>query len=193
MTWTLIDEETGKGKNHSNNPPPAAMLNKYFTTIASIIIADITNVERSAGSYLKERKNFKSLFFRPIVEEDIFKYIQKMAPKSTQDIFEMNTVVVKSIMEFIASPLTDIINACFEQDSVEVRRAIDFLKNKSSCGISTKILKTVGCQISEILAHIFNNSIQQREYPASLNTAIIVPIHKKWIILMWKITNQQQY
>ncbi|KAK9881244.1 hypothetical protein WA026_015362 [Henosepilachna vigintioctopunctata] len=102
MTWTLINEETGRRKNHSNNPPPAEMLNKYFTTIASTIIADIPNVERSAGSYLKERKNFKSLFFRPIVEGDIFKYIQKMAPKSTQDIFEMNTVVVKSIMEFIS-------------------------------------------------------------------------------------------
>ena len=62
----------------------------------------------------------------------------------------------------------------------EVTKIINSLgaKSKGPCSIPDAILKTVLIDISEILAKIFNLSIQTGIFPSTLKTAKVVPVFK---------------
>jgi hypothetical protein len=64
----------------------------------------------------------------------------------------------------------------------EIRSIISSLKSKNSSGydgISTKILKLCGNQISKPLAFISNKSITMGVFPEQLQYAVLIPLHKK--------------
>ena len=64
----------------------------------------------------------------------------------------------------------------------EIRSIISSLKSKISSGsdgISTKILKLCGNQISKPLAFIFNKSITIGVFPEQLKYAVVILLHKK--------------
>jgi sarcosine oxidase/L-pipecolate oxidase len=64
----------------------------------------------------------------------------------------------------------------------EIRSVISSLKSTNSSGydgISTKILKLCGNQISKPLAFIFNKSITMGVFPEQLQYAVLIPLHKK--------------
>ena len=64
----------------------------------------------------------------------------------------------------------------------EIRGVINSMKPKYSSsydGISTKILKLNGSQISKPLAFIINKSIKTGIFPECLKYAVITPLHKR--------------
>jgi len=64
----------------------------------------------------------------------------------------------------------------------EIRGIINSLKPKNSSGyngISTKILKLCGSQISKPLAFIIDKSIKTGVFPECLKYAVITPLHKR--------------
>jgi hypothetical protein len=64
----------------------------------------------------------------------------------------------------------------------EIRGIINSMKPKNSLGydgISTKILKLCGSQISKPLSFIINKSIKTGVFPERLTYAVITPLHKK--------------
>jgi len=64
----------------------------------------------------------------------------------------------------------------------EIRSIIISLKTKNPSGydgISTKILKLCGHQISKPLAFIFNKSITMGIFLEQLKYAVVIPLHKK--------------
>lgn len=65
-------------------------------------------------------------------------------------------------------------------DNHEVISIIDNLKNKNGGvdRISAKTLKTISSHISETLANIFNNCIEQSIWPDALKKAEVIPIYK---------------
>jgi len=64
----------------------------------------------------------------------------------------------------------------------EIRSIISSLKSKNPSGydgISTKILKLCGNQITKPLAFIFNKSLTMYVFPERLKYAVVIPLYKK--------------
>jgi hypothetical protein len=62
-----------------------------------------------------------------------------------------------------------------------VLKIIQKLKNKSSCdihGVSTKMVKFIGLEISVPLSHIFNLSLETGKFPTMLKQCRVIPIFK---------------
>jgi hypothetical protein len=76
----------------------------------------------------------------------------------------------------------------------EIRGIISSMKPKNSSGhvgISTKILKLCGSQISRPLAFIIDKSIKTGVFSERLKYALITPLHKKGDVryIIWLITD----
>ena len=64
----------------------------------------------------------------------------------------------------------------------EIRGIINTMKPKNSSGydgISTKVLKPSGSQISKLLAFIIDKSIKTGIFPERLKYAVVTPLHKR--------------
>ena len=72
--------------------------------------------------------------------------------------------------------------ALFETDASEVYSIIKHLKNKISSGhdgISNKLLRLAASSISQFLANIFNECINDSKFPKSMKIAKVLPLLKK--------------
>ena len=80
----------------------------------------------------------------------------------------------------------------FEKISaLEIIRIINTLNNTNSCGhdrISNTLLKKIAYNISDILAHLFNLSVNSGVFPSDLKISIVIPLFKKG-----ERTNKQNY
>jgi hypothetical protein len=62
-----------------------------------------------------------------------------------------------------------------------VKKVIGKLANKNSCdvnGVSTKMIKSVGNEISLPLSHIINLSLTNGVFPSQLKNCCVIPIFK---------------
>ena len=88
-------------------------------------------------------------------------------PKTELAIFSLKESFPYEFLQIINIPMTE----------TEVKYNVYSLKNKTSCGydgLSNKILKLCGCQISKPLTYIHNKSLISGTCPDCLKYAIIV-------------------
>ena len=68
-----------------------------------------------------------------------------------------------------------------ETNKDEIKKIIDQMENKSSCGIdgiNTKLIKSVSAIISRPLSYIVNRSFETGEIPDELKISLVTPVHK---------------
>lgn len=118
--WKIIKTETSQS-NKSQPFPPQEDLNNFFVSVSNQS-PTILPCDHPAHS---KPVNF---FLNPIAPTEILCIIQNLKPKSTPDIYYLNTQLVKWSASYIAEPLTDIFNACYEQAQVPDRMKVAKIK-----------------------------------------------------------------
>lgn len=113
--WSIIDKETGrkmKPKVISENLS-ADCLNKFFTTNAENIVSGLPASQTSPETLLNSNlQMINSVFFKPVIPDDIRIVIKEFKNKKTEDIHGINVCTIKSCANFIIEPLADVINSC---------------------------------------------------------------------------------
>lgn len=114
--WNIINKETGRSKKQINELLKGDEFNQYFCNITNSTTNKISNPPYTTDKYLKNVPvNGKTFFLKPTTEQEIEIIIKKLKPKRTQDIYGLDTIIIKKVASAILSPLCNIINACFCQ------------------------------------------------------------------------------
>ena len=85
------------------------ILNEYFTTVGATLASGIRKNEKHFSNYLKQRI-MCSFSFNTVNENDIIKILDKFKPKTSAGPDGLSMKLLKSIKEFIAPPLSLLVN-----------------------------------------------------------------------------------
>lgn len=117
--WDIIKEVTGRRKD-SQTPDivlDGDTLNSFFSSIGQKIQDTIKpNLAVSAGLLKNLKINTqRSMFMFPVTEKEIENVSKSLKDKNSMDIYGLSVSLLKNIIPQIKTPLTRIINDCFEQ------------------------------------------------------------------------------
>lgn len=90
------------------------MFNKFFTNNADNIVSTLSQATNTV-QMMADINTQCSLFFRPVVPQDIVSVIRSLKNKKSEDIYGISTYILKLCAECIAYPLCEIINTCIEK------------------------------------------------------------------------------
>ena len=135
-TWKVINTAL-KAKTDSNSPnhiiqdgrhidDPVAMaevFNDFFVNLGPHLANKIPNTQTKFHSFLKER-NANSLFFIPIVEEEIKEIVKNLNNKKSSGNDGITIFLLKNIIDEIISPLTHILNQSLSTGKVPQKMKI---------------------------------------------------------------------
>ena len=135
-TWKVINEAL-KSKTSSDLPKHilkdglqidnsadiAQAFNEYFVNLGPDLASKIPNSQTSFHSFLKER-NSESLFFVPIVEEEIKEIVNSLNNKKSSGYDGITNFLLKSIIDEIITPLTHILNQSLTYGKVPLKLKI---------------------------------------------------------------------
>ena len=135
-TWKVINEVM---KTKTNSGPPkyifkdglqidnstdmAEIFNDYFVNLGPDLANKIPNSRTSFHSFLKDR-NSESLFFVPIVEEEIIEIVNSLNNKKSSGYDGITNFLLKNIIHEIITPLTHILNQSLAQGKVPIKLKI---------------------------------------------------------------------
>ena len=84
----------------------------YFTDIASKLASEVPPSDKSAKSYLKDRK-INSFLMVPIIKDEIETVISQL--KSSNPVFSISSAVLDNVKGIISPHLANIYNLCIDQ------------------------------------------------------------------------------
>ena len=156
--------------------------NEYFATN----IKNSKNIWKGVNELIQGRKKYSSNTITLKIGNEIHSNSKRVAEEFNKHFSSIADIIRAKIPESDADFQTSLKNspACsFFADHIhtnEVTKIINSLGPKSTgpCSIPHTILKTVLIDISEILAKIFNLSMQTGIFPSALKTAKVVPVFK---------------
>lgn len=113
--FELIHNEKKTSKRiNTTTTLTADEINDYLVNIGNNIVSKISGTKKPVKDFLNKQKTIGNSFFLFDATEDEILNIGKMIKaKNTKDIYEHNTIVIKKILPTIVSPLTQLINKCF--------------------------------------------------------------------------------
>ena len=116
--WSIIKTETSGNSRPTPDLPPREELNNFFTTVADRIHCD------PSPDVVGVRTVPSTFFLSPVSPDEIVRTINNLKTKSTMDIHNLNTKILQWSAQYIASPLSDIINECFVEAIVPLQMKI---------------------------------------------------------------------
>ncbi len=154
----------------------ATKFNEYFVNIGPNLANSIPPVN---GNYLSTiLRNNSSMFVYPSTPNEVISVTSQLKSNKSAGYDGIEPMVIKNIIQYIASPLSDIINKSFTQgyvpDKLKIAKVIPLHKSDDKCNISnyrpisvlpvfSKILeKIMYCRLSNFLTS--NNTICPNQY-----------------------------
>ena len=110
-------------------------------------------------------KNKSSIFLDPVLEQDIIATVNSCKSKTSCDFNGIDMKVVKTVVSYIARPLSDICNKSFTQgvfpDNMEVGKVIPLYKAGDRNVFSNYRPISLLSQFSKILQKLFNERLDK--------------------------------
>lgn len=116
--WNIVNEELGRKKN---TVPETSLkpddFNKYFVEVAcgQQQQLGLQGNHPHSLALIPKFNNSKSMFMSFTSPEEIISIIRNLKNKSTRDIYEISTKLLKGIAECISQPLSYTLNKCIEE------------------------------------------------------------------------------
>jgi hypothetical protein len=115
--WNCIDELLDKKRKATNINIDPSTLNKYFSEVGKSYAEKIINHNSDHGLDFPDTtiNSPHSFFLYPTDEYEVIKTVHTLKNNSSPGIDNISNLCLKNISGYIATPLSFIINKCFEQ------------------------------------------------------------------------------
>ncbi len=137
----------------------ANAFNTHYSKVGSKLAAKLPSSEKSYFQYLKNvRKEEKSLFFKPVTEEDVLIEVMNLKNKDSSGIDNISNKLLKKVIFPILQPLTELINQStllgIVPNSVKIAKVIPIYKQEDENLIKNYRPISLLISISKILEKI---------------------------------------
>ena len=113
----------------------ANSFNKYFSSIASKLQAEIHPPSQDFNSYLKNRNN-NSFFIAPTDKKEVMNIIENINTSKATGPHSIPPYILSQVNQYIAQPIADLVNMSFQQgnyiDALKISNTIPIFKGKGS-------------------------------------------------------------
>ena len=132
-TWKIIKKETQKQSSQDQSTISASELNTFFRGVAENITSSIPGPTQHVSVFInKIPTKSSSMFLTPVTATEIITITKNLKTKATTDIFGMSTKILKKVIDILATPLSALINRCFETgtfpDELKIAKVIPIHK-----------------------------------------------------------------
>ena len=116
--WDIIKTETSKMSRTVGPLPPKEQLNDFFSSVAGPSYTDLPTYTNNISPA------HQTFFLTPVTPMEIVTTINNLKTKTSMDTNYLNTTILKWSAGFVAEPLSEIINTCFEDAVVPTRMKV---------------------------------------------------------------------
>ncbi len=145
-TWSILRTAMNKTKNKSEMPEYFCInnenvsdkrqivnnFNKFFSTIGLDISNNVPTTQTSFTNFLPTPHN-RSMFLDPITSSDVINIVSKLKNKTSRGYDNISTKLVKQSIQYIATPLTHIVNLSMNTgivpSNMKIARVIPIFKS----------------------------------------------------------------
>ena len=110
--------------------PPRDELNTFFTEVGSIK----TNASETLDATYQIPRQSASLFLTPVSSQEVYRIVRRLRTKNSLDVDNLSTKILQCGSEYLAEPLADILNTCFEEglvpDGMKMAKVTPILKKR---------------------------------------------------------------
>ena len=146
------------GEDVSDTSIIANKFNIFFATIGQNLANALLTVEGAIiGNYMGEH-TIKSMFLKPVVENEITNIVKLCKHKHSKDCDDISMYVISRVIISIAKPLAHIFNLSFSCGVFSKSHAeiIPIFKNGHNIEFTNYIPISISSQFSKILEKLFN-------------------------------------
>ena len=118
----VVPEEYCYGQNFCKfiHKMMAAVFNEYFVNIGPNLASNIPDSGTNFRNFLKDQ-NPQSLFFAPVVEEEVKDIINNLNAKKSSGYDGITNFLLKNIVNEIVTPLTHILNLSLSSEKFRIK------------------------------------------------------------------------
>lgn len=114
--WEIIKRNNSNQLNNISESLTANDFNAYFTDIAHNIISKLPKTNQKHNNYLQNINPSINFKFREVTYNEVRSIIMNLKNSQSKDAYDINVKLIKSIINLIVVPLTDLINLCIKNN-----------------------------------------------------------------------------
>lgn len=130
-----IDNIVFNGNTFNDQTDIANALNSHFSNIGNLVSDSAPKVDKDFMDFLPPQEQ-RSFYLKPTSPIEIVNFVVHMSSKKSTDINDLSIHLLKKVIQFIANPLSHIINLSIENgvfpDIFKITKCIPIFKNKGS-------------------------------------------------------------